>query len=316
VKRWKVLVTAPRAFEALDRYERELGASGCNVVAQRTDERLEERELLPLVGDIDAIVCGDDRITSRVLDAAPRLRVIVKWGTGIDSIDLEAAGRRGIAVRNSPGAFSEPVADTVLGYMLLFARRLDRMSADMRAGRWQRLPLRSLGECTLGVVGLGNAGQAVARRANAFGMRVLATTLPVVGGGTASESVASVVTLETLLTDSDFVTLHADLRADNVHLMNATTLRLLKPHAVLINTARGRLVDEQALVAALRERRMGGAALDVFENEPLPPDSPLRSLDNVYLAPHNANASSAAAERVHRISIKNVIEVLENSKGP
>jgi D-3-phosphoglycerate dehydrogenase len=316
VKRWKVLVTAPRAFEALDRYERELGASGCNVVAQRTDERLEERELLPLVGDIDAIVCGDDRITSRVLDAAPRLRVIAKWGTGIDSIDLEAAGRRGIAVRNSPGAFSEPVADTVLGYMLLFARRLDRMSADMRAGRWQRLPLRSLGECTLGVVGLGNAGQAVARRANAFGMRVLATTLPVVGGGTASESVASVVTLETLLTDSDFVTLHADLRADNVHLMNATTLRLLKPHAVLINTARGRLVDEQALVAALRERRMGGAALDVFENEPLPPDSPLRSLDNVYLAPHNANASSAAAERVHRISIKNVIEVLENSKGP
>jgi D-3-phosphoglycerate dehydrogenase len=190
------------------------------------------------------------------------------------------------------------------------------LSADMRAGRWQRLPLRSLGECTLGVVGLGNAGQAVARRANAFGMRVLATTLPVVGGGTASESVASVVTLETLLTDSDFVTLHADLRADNVHLMNATTLRLLKPHAVLINTARGRLVDEQALVAALRERRMGGAALDVFENEPLPPDSPLRSLDNVYLAPHNANASSAAAERVHRISIKNVIEVLENSKGP
>jgi D-3-phosphoglycerate dehydrogenase len=308
--RWKVLVTAPRAVAAIDRYRRELEAAGCEVFGHVTDERVEEHELSHLLGDVDATICGDDRITARVLDAAPRLQVISKWGTGIDSIDVAEARRRGIAVCNTPGAFSEPVADTVLGYMLLFARQLDQMTADMRAGLWRRLPLRSLGECTLGVIGLGSCGRAVVRRAKAFGMRVLAATLPQPDAEPANESAASIVSLETLLEDSDFVTIHADLRTDNRHLINASNLRLMKSHAILINTARGRLVDERALVAALRENQIGGAALDVFEDEPLPAGSPLRSFANVHLAPHNANASPSAAERVHANSINNVIRIL------
>jgi D-3-phosphoglycerate dehydrogenase len=311
VKKFKVLVTAPRALDSIDRYEKELGAAGCEVVSANSTERLEEHELLPLVHDIDAIVCGDDRITSRVLDAAPRLRVIAKWGTGIDSIDVEDAKRRGIAVRNSPGAFSDPVADNVLGYILLFARRLDRMAADMNAGHWQRLALKSVGEYTLGIIGLGESGKAVARRAAAFGMTIISSTLNELSPEQKKELGVELVPLQTLLSRSDFVSLHTDLRPENRHLIDAAHLRLMKPSAILINTARGELVDEDALVTALQDRRIGGAALDVFQEEPLPPTSPLRNLANVYLAPHNANASFLAAERVHANSIRNVLTALE-----
>ena len=269
--------------------------------------------MLPIVSDVDAMICGDDQVSSRVIDSAPRLRVIAKWGTGIDSIDIVAARKRGIAVCNSPGAFSDPVADTVLGYILMFARKLADMTADMRAGQWRRLPLVSLTECTLGIIGLGQIGTAVARRATAFGMRTLSTTVPDASAGSRPELAAEVVTLDALLSQSDFVTLHCDLRTDNRHMINSSSLARMKPTAVLINTARGGLVDEGALVAALRDGRLAGAALDVFEDEPLATSSPLRRLSNVYLAPHNANASAAAAERVHANCISQVINALNSA---
>lgn len=308
--RFHVLITAPRAQPVIDRYERELAEASCDISVSIPLERFEEQEILPLVANADGIICGDDRITDRVLSSAPRLRVISKWGTGIDSIDLAAAKRRGIAVCNSPGAFADPVADSVFGYLLLFARQLDRMAGDMRAGLWQRLPLLSLSELTLGIVGLGDIGMAVARRAAAFNMSVLGC----VGEGDAATRVDQhgirQVPLERLLTESDVVTLHADLRAGNRHLIDARRLALMKPSAVLVNTARGALVDERALIRRLEEGQLGGAALDVFEEEPLPSGSPLRRLGNVYLAPHNANASAAAAEKVHKNTIRNLLDVL------
>jgi D-3-phosphoglycerate dehydrogenase len=310
--RWKVLVTAPRALIAIGRYQDELGAAGCEVLTVPSVERLEEEQLLPKISEVHGIICGDDRITRRVLDAAPRLRVISKWGTGIDSIDVAEARRRGIAVCNTPAAFADPVADTVLGYVLLFARGLDRMSNDMRAGEWRRLPLLSLRECTLGIVGFGATGRAVARRAAAFGMRVLAYDVQPPPEAVVRELDVFMVSLEMLLADSDFVTLHADLRADNRQFMDATRLALMKPGAILINTARGELVDEQALVDALQKTTLAGAALDVFTQEPLPAGHALRSFANVYLAPHNANASQAAAERVHTTTIRNLLHALES----
>jgi D-3-phosphoglycerate dehydrogenase len=305
-----VLVTAPRAVEQADRYRSALGEAGFDTQVWPTVERLSEEELLPLVGGIDAIICGDDRITSRVLDGATRLKVIAKWGTGIDSIDVADARRRGIPVRNTPGAFSEPVADTVLGYMLLFTRRLDRMDSDMHAGRWQRVPLRALGDCTLGIVGFGDIGRAVARRASAFGMRIVATSLDEPAPDVLRALGVRMVSLDELLAESDIVTLHAGLTPESRHLMNAARFARMKPGACLVNTARGPLVDEAALCAALASGRMGGAALDVFEDEPLPADSPLRRHPNVYLAPHNANSSPSAAERVHANTIRHVLEVL------
>lgn len=311
----KVLVTASRACQVIDRYRQELGAAGCAVAAHPPLERLEEEEVLPLVGDVDAIICGDDRLTARVLDAAPRLKVIAKWGTGIDSIDLDAARARGIAVCNTPDAFSDPVADAVLGYMLLFARRLDGMTDDMRAGHWLHTPLRALSECTVGIVGFGHIGTAVARRAAACRMRILACDIRPLAEGAASDLGVSFVTLDELLGDSDFVTLHADLRPQNRRLMNSERIGLMRPSAVLINTARGPLVDEDALASALQAGRLAGAALDVFEVEPLPATSPLRAIDNVYLAPHNANSSPAAAERVHANTIRSVLGVLATSRS-
>lgn len=309
-----VLITAPRAVPALERYRAELGAAGFDVRSWPSVERLAEHELVPLMGDVDALICGDDRVTAAVLDAAPRLKVIAKWGTGIDSIDVAAAQQRGVSVCNTPGAFSEPVADSVMGYLLLFTRQLDQMTADMRHGRWERLPLRALGECTLGIIGFGDIGRAVARRARAFGMRTLATSLDAPPPGLAEGLGVSMTSIDTLLAESDFVTLHADLRPENRQLIDAYRLRQMKPRAVLVNTARGALVDEAALVAALTEGRLAGAALDVFVDEPLPAASALRCLPNVYLAPHNANASPAAAERVHRNTIENVRQALASTR--
>jgi phosphoglycerate dehydrogenase-like enzyme len=306
---WTVLITAPRACDALAVYREALEPRGCEVRSVPPVARHGEDELVPLLGDVDAIVCGDDCLTARVLGSAPRLRVIAKWGTGVDSIDHDAAQRHGIAVWNTPDAFSEPVADSVLGYVLLFARRLDAMTSDMREGRWLRLPLRSLRECSLGIVGFGHIGRAVARRAAAFGMPMLVHDLRPVDAEAVATG-ARVTDLDDLLRHADFVTLHTDLRPANRHLIDEARLALMRPSAVLVNTARGALVDEPALARALADGRLAGAALDVFEDEPLPDGSPLRQLPNVYLAPHNSNSSPSAAEHVHANTIRNVLRGL------
>ena len=313
MSRWKVLVSAPYAMPVIARYQDELEAAGCEVVVPEVRERLEEWDLLQLVGDLDGIICGDDRITAKVLDAAPRLRVISKWGTGIDSIDTAEAARRGVAVCNTPNAFSEPVADSAVGYMLLFARQLDRVTAEMRQGIWSKPQLTSLGETTLGVIGVGNCGSAVVRRAAAFGMRILGHDVQPIRDEVMRTPNFQSVPLEQLLQESDFITLHTDLNTTSFHLINAESFALMKPTAYLINTSRGPVVDEAALINALTEGRIAGAALDVFEHEPLPADSPLRHMSNVYLAPHTANSSRAAAERVHVNTIKNLLQVLGRS---
>jgi D-3-phosphoglycerate dehydrogenase len=213
-------------------------------------------------------------------------------------------------VRNTPNAFSEPVADTVMGYVLLFARRFDEMNADIRAGQWRKPQLVSLRERTLGVIGVGNCGKAVVRRAVAFGMRLLGHDILEIPQDFISSTGIEMTDLETVLRTSDFVTLHTTLNDTSFHLINEHTLRLIKPSAYLINTARGPVVDEAALATALEQQRISGAALDVFEREPLPERSPLRRLDNCWLAPHNANSSLLAAEHVHQNTIQNLLDEL------
>jgi len=308
--RWRVLISAPYAMPIIDWYREQLEAAHCEVIVASVNERLSENELLPLVGNIDAIICGDDQITERVLAAAPRLKVISKWGTGIDSIDLAAAARRKIPVRNTPNAFSEPVADTVLGYILIFARKLGAMNQDIKSGRWIKLQLVSLSETTLGMVGVGNCGKAVVRRAVAFGMRILGNDVVDMPTDFLSNTGIQMVSLETLLRESDFVSLNPTLNPTSYHLINERTLALMKSTAYLINTSRGPVIDEEALVRALERSKIAGAALDVFEVEPLPPDSPFRRLDNCLLAPHNANSSPLAAQRVHQSTIRNLLDEL------
>ena len=311
--RWRVLVSAPYMLPVLSEYHSIFEENDVEVIAASVRERLSEAELLPLVGDVDGAICGDDRFTERVLRAAPRLRVISKWGTGIDSIDLQAAGRLGIRVCNTPGAFTDPVADTVMGYILAFARQLHWMDQDIRAGRWQKPLCVSLQERVLGVVGVGNIGVAVARRAVAFGMHVLGNDIVEIPASFLADTGLKVVSLDQLLAETDFVSLNCDLNPTSYHLIGQRELALMKPTAYLINTSRGPVVDEQALVHALQERQIAGAALDVFEEEPLPPDSPLRALDNCLLAPHNANSSPQAWRRVHESTIHNLLKGLRDS---
>ena len=313
MKRWKVMVSAPYAMPIIARYRSELEAAGCEVFVPEVRERLEEDDLLRVVGDVHGIICGDDRITARVLDAAPKLRVISKWGTGIDSIDSAAAAARAVRVCNTPNAFSEPVADTAIGYMLQFARRLDRCTAEMRAGIWNKPQLLALGECTIGIVGVGNCGRAVARRAAAFGSRILGHDVREIPQDVIASTGLESVSLERLLQVSDFVTLHTDLNPTSHHLIGAAQLALLKPTAYLVNTARGPVIDELALIAALRAGALAGAAMDVFEDEPLPAGSPLREMSNVQMAPHTANNSPRAAARVHENTIRNLLAVLAQS---
>ena len=308
--KWKVLVSAPYIQPVVDHFLPLFEANNIELVLPSVVERLSEEDLLQWVGDIDGAICGDDPFTERVLSVAPRLKVISKWGTGIDSIDLAACNRLGIAVTNTPNAFSEPVADTVLGYILCFARNLLFMNQDMHSGIWCKRPGVSLRECTLGVIGVGNIGKCVVRRAIAFGMRVLGNDIANMPDEFLSETGVEMVSKEDLLCQADFVSLNCDLNSSSYHLISDHELSLMTPTAVIINTARGQIIDEPALIRALQERRIAGAALDVFEVEPLPEDSPLRRMDNVLLSPHNANSSPGAWDKVHYNTINNLLTVL------
>ncbi len=284
---------------------------GLDLIVPNVMERMDEEQLLSYAGQFDAAVSGDDRYTRRVLEAClPRLKVISKWGTGIDSIDRVAATELGIRVCNTPNAFTLPVADSVMGYILAFARRLSWMDAAMKGGAWEKIPGRALCECTLGVIGVGNVGKAVLRRARPFGMRLLANDIVEIAPDFVHENRIEMVSLDLLMRQADFVSVHADLNPSSTHLINAETLVWMKPDAILINTARGPIVDEPDLIDALQRKKIGGAALDVFEVEPLPQDSPLKRMDNVMLAPHNSNSSPLAWERVHWNTIRNALHGL------
>jgi D-3-phosphoglycerate dehydrogenase len=202
------------------------------------------------------------------------------------------------------------VADSVIGYMLAFARRQPWMDKAVKAGEWDKIPGRALHECTLGIIGIGNIGKALTRRARAFGMTIFGNDIVEIDHVFITENGIQMTTLGALLSASDFVSVNCDLNPTSHHLINSRTLNLMRKNAVLINTARGPIVEEAALVAALNAGTISGAALDVFEVEPLPADSPLKQMDNVLLAPHNSNSSPAAWERVHWNTIKNLIEGL------
>ena len=306
-----VLLSAPYMIPFVERFRPVFAHYGVDMLVPEVHERLSEEEILKFAGQFDGAVCGDDRYTERVIQAClPRLKVISKWGTGIDSIDREAAARLGVPVKNTPNAFTLPVSDSVLGYILAFARRQPWMDRAMRRGEWQKIPGRSLSECTLGVIGLGNIGKAVIRRARGFGMRILGTDIIPIAPDFIIENCVEMTSLQDLMARSDFISVNCDLNPSSYHLINAESLSWVKPGAVLINSARGPIVHEPALIAALQGGLLGGAALDVFEVEPLPLDSPLRGMDNVMLAPHNTNSSPAAWERVHWNTIRNLLQGL------
>lgn len=305
----KVLVTAPYFQPVIEKYRSVFVSHNIETIMPQVKQRLTEKELLGsgYLEEIDGILCGDDQITGPVLEKARCLKVISKWGTGIDSIDAEAAARRGIPVRNTSNAFTDPVADTVLAHVLYFARQISRLNEEMKQGIWQRRLTLSLKECVLGVVGIGNIGKAVVKRARSFGGRVLGNDIKEIPADFTRETGLESVPLDRLLRESDFVSLNCNLNPTSRHLINKEAIALMKPTAYLINTSRGGVVDENALIEALLSRKIAGAGLDVFEDEPLSCDSPFAKMPNVVLSPHNANASPVSWERVHKNTVDNLI---------
>jgi glyoxylate reductase len=248
------------------------------------------------VADADGLLSLiTDRIDEGLLASAPRLRIVSTMAVGYDNIDVAACTRRGVLVTNTPGVLTETTADLAFALMLGWSRRLVEGERMVREGRWGEWhPSAFLGRdvhgATLGIVGLGAIGQAVARRARGFGMRVLYTSRQRKPDAERELGVEW-RTLSALLAESDFVSLHVALTPETRGLIGARELALMKPDAVLVNTARGAVVDQAALVQALSEGRIGGAALDVFEQEPLAPDDPLLKLSNVLVAPHVGSAT-------------------------
>lgn len=280
------------------------------------DRPLARDKLLRGASEVDAILCLlTELIDGAVMDAAgPRLRVISNMAVGFDNIDVQAATDRGILVTNTPGVLTDATADLTWALILSMARRVvegDRMVREGRFERWSPFMLlgRSVAGATLGVVGMGRIGQAVARRALGFDMRVLYTRL---GGPLASAEVPSGacwefrVDLERLLAEADVVSLHVPLSADTHHLIGARELALMRPGSYLVNTSRGPVIDETALVGSLLSRHLGGAGLDVYEREP-ELAAGLAELDNVVLLPHLGSATVETRGRMAESAARNAI---------
>ena len=252
-----------------------------------------------LAGAHALIVRSETRVTVDLMARAPQLRIIARAGTGVDTIDVHAATRRGIAVMNAPGANTVSAAEHAMGLLLSLARHIPWAADAMRRGQWDRKRFEGteLRGKTIGVIGLGRIGGHMARLARVFGMTVVAHD-PFIPAEQAGELGVKLLPLDQLLRTADVVTLHLALSEQTHHLINADRLRLMKADALLVNTARGELVEEAALADAIRDKRLGGAAIDVFATEPLPAESPLRGLDRVILTPHLAASTSEAQERV------------------
>jgi D-3-phosphoglycerate dehydrogenase len=307
----RILVANIQLQRTLDVHRHRLDERHAELIVPPVRQQLTEAELLELIPGIDGMVAGDDQVTRAVLERADRLRIVSKWGVGTDGIDLVAAAELGIRVTNTPGMFGDEVADVVIGYLVLLARHLHRMDSAVRAGEWAKPEGVSLAGRTMGVVGLGHIGRAVARRALAMSMRVLGSEVDPTNRASAEELGVQVVGLESLLAESDVISLNVPLTPDSRHLVDAGTLDLLRRGAWIINTARGGLIDEPALIAALRSGQVGAAALDVFEVEPLPVDSPLRAFDQVILGSHNASNTVEAGHRTSERAIDNLIRGLD-----
>lgn len=302
----KVLVAAPLHEKALE----VLKNAGFEIVYE---EYPDEDRLLELVRDADAIIVrSKPKVTRKVIEAAPKLKVIGRAGVGLDNIDLEAAKERGIKVVNSPGASSRSVAELAVGLMFAVARKIAFADRKMREGVWakkQCMGIELEGK-TIGVIGFGRIGYEVAKIANALGMKVLLYD-PKPNEERAKEVGGKFVSLEELLKESDVVTLHVPLLDATYHLINEERLKLMKKTAILINAARGAVVDTEALVKALKEGWIAGAGLDVFEEEPLPADHPLTKLDNVVLTPHIGASTEEAQMRAGVQVAEQIVEILK-----
>ena len=301
VKRRRVVFTdGTIGREALD-----MLAPTCDV--QVLDQYPSEKTLIVACADAHGILARLGTITGRVIENSPHLSIIARHGVGVDAVDLETATNHGVVVTTTGNSNATAVAEYTFALLLALARKVNQADRDMRAGEWSRGVLigMELEGKTLGVIGLGAIGRRVARLAQGFGMRVLAFDPGLIES---EDSWVVLTSLEELLRRSDVVSLHTRLTPNTWHLLDAGAMASMKPGAFIINTARGEVLDEIALIALLESGRLGGAALDTYENEPLATNSVLRKLTNVILSPHVAGQTKEALSRVASVAAQAILD--------
>ncbi len=312
---YTVLVT-PTSFGRHDRIlRRQLEAMVGRVRYNPGTKPLAEHELCHMIGDVDGYIAGLDEITRSVIEAAPRLKVIARYGVGVDNVDLAAARERGIVVTNTPGTNSSSVAELAIGLMLALARQIPAADRGTRNGEWPRLEGWALEGKTVGLLGLGAIGKGVAMRLQGFGCQVIAYD-PYLDATFAATHHVEPCSLEQVLARSDVVSLHVPLTPQTQNVVDAHFLAQMKPGAFLINTARGELIDEAALLAALQSGHLRGAALDAVASEPPRLDHPLLALPQVIVTPHIGAHTDCATIAMGRAAITNCLAVLQSREPP
>jgi D-3-phosphoglycerate dehydrogenase / 2-oxoglutarate reductase len=306
----RILITCRQMQNCIDEFRPRLAERQLELVLPEIVQQPSEEDLIEIIGGFDGMIAGDDPLSARVLEHAKRMRIISKWGVGIDGIDLDAARTLGIPVLNTPGVFGGEVADLALGYVVMLARQLHRIDASVKAGGWFKYEGRSLDGKVLGIAGFGSIGQAVAARGKGFGMRILAHDISDAASAAAQELGVEMLSRDELFQQSDFLVLCSPLTPQTRHMAGESTLSLMQPGSYLINVGRGPLVDELALVRALESGRVEAAALDVFEQEPLPPDSGLRRFEQCVFGSHNASNTREGVLRTSARAVENLMQGL------
>lgn len=289
--------------------------AGIEVTPNIKKKKFTEEELLETVADYDGIVVGAEPVTRKVMERGKKLKILAKSGVGIDNIDLQAATEKGIFITTTPGTVEHTVADSAFALILALARNISQGDAALRKGQWPRMMGMEVWGKRLGVVGLGRIGKQVVLRARGFNMEILGYD-PYPDQAFCSANGVTVTGLSTLLSTSDIITLHAPYTPETENLINADTLALLQPHAFLVNTARGGLIDEAALYQALKNKKIGGAALDCFKKEPPGSDFPFYELDNCVMTPHTAGYSPEANLKSGMLVVENIMAVFTGRTPP
>ena len=308
-----ILVTATSYGQHDAGLRSELEAAVGRVTYNETGRPLSSSQLAALLPGVDGFIAGLDAIDAAALAAADWLRVVARYGVGVDNVDLAAAAARGIVVTNTPGANARSVAELTVALLLLLARPVLRAAAETRAGGWPRLPGLSLAGKTVGLVGFGAIGRQTARLLAGFDCRLLAYD-PLLNEATAAALGVRPAGLDELLAASDFVSLHAPVTPATRGMVDVAFLARMKPGAALVNTARGELVDEAALLDALTSGRLRGAALDAFAAEPPGGDNPLLALPNVIATPHMGAHTDGATTAMGRMALADCLAVLRGEE--
>ena len=311
----KVYVTRniPKAIEMLKEH--------CEVTFHKNEKAPSKKEVIKNIKDKDGILCVlSDSIDGQVINSGERLKVISSYSVGYDHIDVDAATKRGIYVTYTPEVLTETTADLAFALMMAVARRVVEGDELVRRGKWKDawyydfMLGNDLHGKTLGIIGMGRIGSALARRASGFKMKILYHNRNRLPLDREKELDVEYRGLNDLLRESDFVSIHVSLSNDTYHMINEKKLRLMKPNAYLINTSRGSVIDEKALAKALKQKWIAGAALDVFEKEPIAKDNQLLKLDNVVLVPHIGSASRETRDKMAEVAAINLLNVLKGEK--